>query len=317
MPDITDFKLIYNWADIEERPNFIPSIAITNDEDAKNKLEKIIAPYQFLTKVRCGISCCNTKHNHGFLVKLKTNEEIIIGKDCGKKYFGAEFNAQHKLMNTLRTESEYFKIIEKAYDKLDEMKENYMHILIPLDSLGIHKIIRELKKLNTANETINYWMIKELAQSDRITFYGEISQKIIKTDEEIEKERELKITSQNEIYDRSSDQVNIFIEPTKIVKIARVENFEIVYKTFEIEKLVKYFDEIHKKIKPPIEMKKEDRKKLVKELREYENNLYEIKNFSKKGNIFFDKDNLMKLQYVFKNSDSKEIIRKWAESIKE
>lgn len=315
MHDTNDFKPINNWTDIEKRRDFIPILIIENEDEAKSKLQKIIATYQFSTKVKCGISRCQTKHNNGYLVKLSTNQEIIIGKDCGKKYFGAEFSAQKNLMNALRTEAEYFKIIEETYRKLSDMKEKYQQILMPIDSIGLHKIIREINKLTTANESIDYWMIKELAHSERITPSGEIRVKIVKTEKEMEEEREQKIKSQNEVYDRSSDQADIYIEPTKIIKVAKVDHFEIVYKVYEIEKLIKYFQEVHSKIKEPNKMTKEDRKKLVKQLREYSNNLYELESFSKKGNLFLKEDNLIKLEYVFKDKVFKDKIVKWARSI--
>ena len=102
---------INNWADIESRVDFIPTLVIQNEDEARSKLKKIIATYQLSSKVRCGISRCQTKHNNGYLVKLDTNQEIIIGKDCGKKYFGAEFTTQKNLLNALRTEAENFKIL--------------------------------------------------------------------------------------------------------------------------------------------------------------------------------------------------------------
>ncbi|MDC4476632.1 hypothetical protein NQ655_14565 [Acinetobacter baumannii] len=83
MMEVQEYRLIYNWKDIEERPNFLPEITINNEEEAIDNLSHIIAPYQFRDKVKCGISRCKTKHNYGFLVKLKTGKEIIIGKDCG------------------------------------------------------------------------------------------------------------------------------------------------------------------------------------------------------------------------------------------
>ena len=307
---------INNWSDIESRVDFIPTLVIQNEDEARSKLKKIIATYQLSSKVRCGISRCQTKHNNGYLVKLDTNQEIIIGKDCGKKYFGAEFTTQKNLLNALRTEAENFKIIQETYEKLSGMKDNFNKIIMPSGSIGLYKIIREIKKLHTGNEVLDYWMIRELTNSNNITRSGEITQKVYKTPEEIEKERELKIASQNEVYDANSDQSKIYIEPTKIVFIAKVVNFEIIYTTYEIEKILKYFQEIHINIKDPTKMTKEDRKKLVKKLREYSSNLYEIENFTKKANILLEEENISKLEHVFKERSSKEKIRKWAKTIR-
>ena len=233
-----------------------------------------------------------------------------------KKYFGAEFTTQKNLLNALRTEAENFKIIQETYEKLSGMKDNFNKIIMPSGSIGLYKIIREIKKLHTGNEVLDYWMIRELTNSNNITRSGEITQKVYKTPEEIEKERELKIASQNEVYDANSDQSKIYIEPTKIVFIAKVVNFEIIYTTYEIEKILKYFQEIHINIKDPTKMTKEDRKKLVKKLREYSSNLYEIENFTKKANILLEEENISKLEHVFKERSSKEKIRKWAKTIR-
>lgn len=312
MENNSEYKLIYNWTDIENRPNFIHTIIISSDEDAQNKLEKIIAVYQFSDKVKCGISRCNTKHNHGFLVKLKSNQEIIIGKDCGKRYFGTEFQEQRKLMNALQTEAEHFKILQEKYDNLNKMKDDFLKIMMPPNKLGIHKMLREIKKLTDQNEIINYWMIKELRQSQNISALGEITEEIRKTDEEMEKERQLKSALLNSENDKTK---NIYVERIKRVPITKVKNFEIVFKTYEISALLEYFEAIHTKIRPPIQMKKEDRKKVVRELRKYENNIHNLKIWRKKAIDFLEIKNLLKLQHVFKDQTSKEIIKRWAEAI--
>lgn len=315
MADFFQIESINNWVDIEQRSDFIPLLVIQNEDEAKSKLKKIIATYQLSPKVRCGISRCQTKHNNGYLVKLDNDKEIIIGKDCGKKYFGAEFTTQKNLLDALKVEAENFKIIQEKYNQLKDLKDKFQEIIMPIDSIGLHQILREIKKLTSGNNEIDYWMVRELANSNKINHSGEITEKIYKTYEEMEEERRLKVTSQNEIYDATSDQGKIYIEPTKIVRIAKVENFEIIYSAYEIEKILKYFQNIHSTIKDPTKMTKDDRKKTVKQLREYSSNLYEIQEFVKKGNILLKASNLIKLEHVFKEKSSKEKIKKWANSI--
>ena len=136
---------INNWADIESRVDFIPTLVIQNEDEARSKLKKIIATYQLSSKVRCGISRCQTKHNNGYLVKLDTNQEIIIGKDCGKKYFGAEFTTQKNLLNALRTEAENFKIIQETYEKLSGMKITLTKSLCLVVLSAYIKLLEKLK----------------------------------------------------------------------------------------------------------------------------------------------------------------------------
>lgn len=151
MENFSKIESITNWTDIEKRSDFIPILTIQNEDEAKNRLKQIIATYQISPKVRCGISRCQTKHNYGYLVKLDTNQEIIIGKDCGKKYFGAEFTTQKNLLNALKLEAENFKIIQDKYNQLEEIKSKFNSIIMPINSLGLHKIVREIKKLTSGN----------------------------------------------------------------------------------------------------------------------------------------------------------------------
>ncbi len=313
MSENKEYSLIYNWADIESRSNFLSIITINNENEVRNKLSHIIAPYQFKEKVLCGISRCQTKHNYGFLVKLKTGEEIIIGKDCGKKYFGAEFNSQYKLMNILKTESENFKNLEEKFHNLKELKNEYERITLNTGKYGIHKINQAIKKLSSPNEILGYFTIKDISQN--IQASGEIWVKIRKTDEEVDNERRLRVESQGYIYDPISKQGEIKIDLYRNERIAKINNFSIVYKSHEIEKLIKYFDTIHRKLKHPKDMKKEDRKRLIKEFRAYKNNISELEEFCIKGNTLLAYDNLIKIKHAIRDDNSKSVYIKWVESL--
>lgn len=314
MLEIQEYRLIYNWKDIEERPNFLPEIIIQDEAEAIDKLSHIIAPYQFRDKVRCGISRCKTKHNYGFLVKLKTGKEIIIGKDCGKKYFGAEFNAQYKLMNTLRTESENFKILEEKFLSRSELKDNYEKITQHTGKHGVYKILQSIKQLSIANESLGYWTVGDIRQN--ITSRGDIWIRVRKTEQEIESERKFIVESQGYIYDPTSPQGEIKVDSYRKEKVAKIEAFEIMYKAYELEKLIDYFYSIHRVLRHPKDMKKEDRKKLVKELRVYEQNIYEITEYCVKGNILLAYENIIKIENAIKDNSSKKEFRDWAVQFK-
>ena len=84
-----DDKLIRvaNWEDILGRPRY------TQDLDPKqHKLQSILGRYIFKDPVRCGLSDCHTLHQKGYLVLTKDNRETNIGKDCGRRYFGVDFD---------------------------------------------------------------------------------------------------------------------------------------------------------------------------------------------------------------------------------
>lgn len=77
---------VENWADIEARPGF------TKDLDPKaHELASIIGRYAFSDRIRCGLSNCHTPHARGYIVSTKDGRETNIGKDCGKTYFGVDF----------------------------------------------------------------------------------------------------------------------------------------------------------------------------------------------------------------------------------
>lgn len=54
----------------------------------------------------CGLAVCRQPHGKGYLVQLADGRKINLGKDCGKKYFGTEFQfAQRKFDNDLRDQN--------------------------------------------------------------------------------------------------------------------------------------------------------------------------------------------------------------------
>ena len=74
-----------------ERPGF------RVDLDPKSVgLEEVIGAYLFREPVRCGFSTCHQPHNRGFVITTKEGAETNIGKDCGRKHFGVDFNAMSR-----------------------------------------------------------------------------------------------------------------------------------------------------------------------------------------------------------------------------
>ncbi len=77
---------IESWTDIETRPGFVKDL-----NPADHKLKAIIGRYVFGEKIRCGLSNCHTPHAKGYIVVTEDGHETNIGKDCGKTYFGVDF----------------------------------------------------------------------------------------------------------------------------------------------------------------------------------------------------------------------------------
>lgn len=75
-----------SWSDIEGRAGYSDEL-----DPAQHKLSSIIGQYAFQAQIRCGLTNCHTAHNRGYLVVTQSGRETNIGKDCGKRYFGVEF----------------------------------------------------------------------------------------------------------------------------------------------------------------------------------------------------------------------------------
>ncbi|MBC8752707.1 MULTISPECIES: hypothetical protein [Paraburkholderia] len=77
---------IHDWADILARPGFDGQL----DPNA-HELEAIIGSYALRDRIPCGLSNCRTPHGRGYLVATKDGRTTNIGKDCGRLYFGVDF----------------------------------------------------------------------------------------------------------------------------------------------------------------------------------------------------------------------------------
>ncbi len=76
---------------IESRPGFVRDF-----DPAQHKLSSVIGRYALKDEVRCGLSNCRQPHSKGYIVVTADGCETNIGKDCGKRYFGVEFETLSK-----------------------------------------------------------------------------------------------------------------------------------------------------------------------------------------------------------------------------
>ena len=93
---------VENWEDIVSRPGFEPNL-----NPADHTLYSIIGRYLFKEEIRCGLSNCHSLHAKGYIVTTTEGLSTNIGKDCGKKYFGVDFEEQSKKFDRDITEKEY------------------------------------------------------------------------------------------------------------------------------------------------------------------------------------------------------------------
>jgi len=107
---------VADWTDIMERAGF------TDDLDPnQHELKSIIGRYAFKDKLRCGLSSCHTPHNRGYIVATKSGLETNIGKDCGKKHFGVDFNDMSRQFERDVTEKENRETLWSFHFRLDDI----------------------------------------------------------------------------------------------------------------------------------------------------------------------------------------------------
>lgn len=86
---------VESWEDVLNRPGFTPDL-----DPNQHKLDSVIGRYVFGDMVKCGLSNCHTPHARGYIVATKGGRETNIGKDCGKRYFGLDFDYMAKQFDT-------------------------------------------------------------------------------------------------------------------------------------------------------------------------------------------------------------------------
>jgi hypothetical protein len=114
---------VENWADIEAR------IGFTTDLDPEaHTLDSIIGRYAFSDRIRCGLSNCHAPHAKGYIVVTKDGRETNIGKDCGKTYFGVDFETLSRQFDQDISEKENRDKLWSFFFKIDELKEQIQEL---------------------------------------------------------------------------------------------------------------------------------------------------------------------------------------------
>lgn len=107
---------VESWSDITERPGFSGDL-----DPGKHTLDSIIGRYAFAEKVPCGLSNCHTPHNRGYIVVTKDGQETNIGKDCGKTYFGVDFETLSNKFDRDMTEKENREKLWAFFFRMEEV----------------------------------------------------------------------------------------------------------------------------------------------------------------------------------------------------
>lgn len=109
---------VENWDDILHRPGFNSDLDPTAHE-----LEAIIGRYAFREYIPCGLSNCHTPHGKGYIAATKDGQETNIGKDCGKKYFGVDFEVLSAKFDRDLTEKENRERLWTFVLRIDELRD--------------------------------------------------------------------------------------------------------------------------------------------------------------------------------------------------
>jgi hypothetical protein len=105
---------VSDWSEITGRVGFLKRL-----NPAEHELASILGRYVFPDKVNCGLSHCGTEHAKGYIVTTKDGHETNIGKDCGKKYFGVDFQVMANRFDRDMTEQENRETLWNVGDHLE------------------------------------------------------------------------------------------------------------------------------------------------------------------------------------------------------
>lgn len=112
--------VVENWGDIEGRPGFVKNL-----DPSKHELKAIIGRYVFRDRIRCGLSNCHTPHAKGYIVVTVDGCETNIGKDCGRAYFGVDFDVLSRQFDRDLTAAENRETLASFAFRIEELE---MHI---------------------------------------------------------------------------------------------------------------------------------------------------------------------------------------------
>lgn len=80
-----------DWSAIQSLPGYVQDL-----DPSRHKLESIVGRYAEKEEVRCGLSNCHTPHQRGYVVRTEDGHVTNIGKDCGRTYFGVDFETMSR-----------------------------------------------------------------------------------------------------------------------------------------------------------------------------------------------------------------------------
>lgn len=136
---------VEKWTDITERPGFSGDL-----DPSESKLDAIIGRYAFKDYVRCGLSNCHTPHGRGYIVVTKDGHETNIGKDCGKNYFGVDFETLSNKFDRDITEKENREKLWSFFFRTEEVAAQVA--VIRTEQRGANWVFKQIQLLQDPRE---------------------------------------------------------------------------------------------------------------------------------------------------------------------
>jgi len=287
------FNLITSFEDIKARPNFIERIVIPKGEAVEGVLNDLVGYYYFRDEVKCGISSCGTKHQKGYIASLNDGHEIIIGHNCGKRYFGISFDEKTTQFEHLKSNANQYVQIKDMFEKLQLLKDNLERILNQSGKLTFLQIKAAIKDFR--ENALDYWMRKVIDRE--VSSNGLIYIDEFKTIDEIKAEKLMGKT---------------YIRDIKRVLVGNVRDYDVIANWHNAERAKSYFDILYRELIHPNQMSGETIKRVSKKLRSHDQYLRELEEFCIKGNRLFTVENLIQLSVLFTKPHEKKIVEKYA-----
>lgn len=207
---------VNSWDDVLTIAGYTPNL-----DPAEHELSSIIGRYLFRDRVHCGLSNCHTPHERGYVVTTKSGAVTNIGKDCGTKYFGVNFEDLSRKFDRDVNEKEMRERlstfafgIEELEDKLHQIR-NAPH--------GADWINKRVSNLQTRGGNVPDDVIRRLAEMVR-TGSGVLTKPREASSEEIEALRATGARIAKPHY---------IEEP-----VGDIEGFEALYPEFNLRKLL-------------------------------------------------------------------------------
>lgn len=274
-----------NWEDVLVTAGYTPNL-----DPNKHELSSIIGRYIFRDKVKCGLSNCHTSHERGYLVTTKSGEVTNIGKDCGKKYFGVNFEDLSKKFDRDINEKEMRERLANFAFGVEELEDQLNKLRHA--SKGADWIYKQVNILQSRGGSIPEHVVRLLAEMVR-SGSGTITKSREASSEEFEA---LKATGANLNKARYIDE-----------SVGEIVGFEVMYPEYNLRKLLILDIEENlrefKKLNVDI-MNYEQLKNWTKWIGSIDNTIETAKLAIKHGQRLLTRENLIQLNKVLTHADS-------------